>query len=76
MYKNMSLRENADLFSSVFKKIIPNHTTSTFQEKGGVTQLQIFCRMHNIFSRYRADLHKIDFYSQCILTLLFTAVNK
>ena len=24
-------------FSSVFKKIIPNNTTSTFQEVGGVT---------------------------------------
>ena len=25
------------LFSSVFKKIIPNNTTPTFQEVGGVT---------------------------------------
>ena len=26
------------LFSSAFKKIIPNNTTPTFQEVGGVTQ--------------------------------------
>ena len=30
-------RKKRDLFSSVFKKIIPNNTTSTFQEVGGVT---------------------------------------
>ena len=29
--------------SSVFKKIIPNNTTPTFQEVGGVTQPRIFC---------------------------------
>ena len=29
--------------SSVFKKIIPNNTTPTFQEVGGVTQPCIFC---------------------------------
>ena len=29
--------------SSVFKKIIPYDTTSTFQEVGGVTQPRIFC---------------------------------
>ena len=29
--------------SSKFKKIIPNNTTPTFQEVGGVTQPRIFC---------------------------------
>ena len=30
-------RKNCGLFSSVFKKIIPNNTTPTFLEVGGVT---------------------------------------
>ena len=33
----ISSRKKCSLFSSVFKKIIPNNTTSTFQEVGGVT---------------------------------------
>ena len=35
--KVISLRKKCGLFSSVFKKIISNNTTSTFQEVGGVT---------------------------------------
>ena len=35
--KIISLRKKCGLFSSVFKKIIPNSTTPTFQEVGGVT---------------------------------------
>ena len=35
--KIISSRKNCGLFSSVFKKIIPNNTTPTFQEVGGVT---------------------------------------
>ena len=35
--KIISSREKCGLFSSVFKKIIPNNTTPTFQEVGGVT---------------------------------------
>ena len=30
-------RKKCGLFSSVFKKMIPNYTTPTFQEVGGVT---------------------------------------
>ena len=30
-------RKKCGLFNSVFKKIIPNNTTPTFQEVGGVT---------------------------------------
>ena len=33
----ISSRKQCGLFSSVFKKIIPNNTTPTFQEVGGVT---------------------------------------
>ena len=33
----VSSRKKCGLFSSVFKKIIPNNTTSAFQEVGGVT---------------------------------------
>ena len=29
--------------SSIFKKIIPNNTTPTFEDVGGVTQPRIFC---------------------------------
>ena len=32
-------RKKCGLFSSVFKKIIPNNTTPTFQEVGGVTYI-------------------------------------
>ena len=35
--KIISTCKKRDLSSSVFKKIIPNNTTSTFQEVGGVT---------------------------------------
>ena len=35
--KIISSRKNCGLFSSVFKKIIPNNTTPTFLEVGGVT---------------------------------------
>ena len=41
--KLISSREICGFISSVFKKIIPNNTTLTFQEVGGVTQPQIFC---------------------------------
>ena len=35
--KIISSRKKSGLFSSVFQKIIPNNTTPTFQEVGGVT---------------------------------------
>ena len=35
--KIISSLKKGGLFSSVFKKIIPNNTTPTFQEVGGVT---------------------------------------
>ena len=35
--KIISLRKKCGLCCSVFKKIIPNNTTPTFQEVGGVT---------------------------------------
>ena len=35
--KIISLRKKCGLFSSVFMKIIPNKTTPTFKEVGGVT---------------------------------------
>ena len=34
--KIISLCKYCNLFSSLFKKIIPNNTTPTFQEVGGV----------------------------------------
>ena len=47
-------------FSSVFMKIIPNNTTPTFQEVGGVTSPLTFCRWHKNLSWYRVNYHKID----------------
>ena len=35
-YKSFRRAKKCGLFSSVFKKIIPNNTISTFQEVGGV----------------------------------------
>ena len=35
--KIISSRKKCGLFSSVFKKTIPNNTTLTFQEVGGLT---------------------------------------
>ena len=42
--KNILSRKMYGFFISAFKKIIPNNTTPTFQEVGGVTQPLIFCR--------------------------------
>ena len=36
--KIISLRKKCSFFSSAFEKIIPNNTSPTFQEVGGVTQ--------------------------------------
>ena len=35
--ESISSRKKCGLFRSVFKQIIPNNTTPTFQEAGGVT---------------------------------------
>ena len=40
----ISSRKKCGLFSSVFKKIIPNNTTPTFTEVGGVTLPLTICR--------------------------------
>ena len=37
MHKNNSVAQKCDLFNSVFNTIIPNNTTPTLQEVGGVT---------------------------------------
>ena len=58
--KIISLRKKCGLFSSVFKKIIPNNTTPTFQEVGGVTEPLLFCRWHKNVSWHRVNYHKID----------------
>ena len=60
--------------SSIFKKIIPNNTTPTFQEVGGVTQPRIFFRWHTSHDIALTITKLIDFYSQCIFTFLFSTV--
>ena len=37
MHQNYFVAQKCGLFSYVFKKIIPNKTTPTFQEAGGLT---------------------------------------
>ena len=44
--KLISSRKKCGLFISVFMKNIPNNTTPTFQELGGVTLPLTFCRWH------------------------------
>ena len=62
--KISSLRKKCGLFISVLKKNIPNNTTPTFQEVGGVTEPLTFCRWHKNFSWYRVNHHNSDLYSQ------------
>ena len=40
--KIVSARKKCGLFTSAFKKVIPNNATPTFQEVGGVTQPSYF----------------------------------
>ena len=56
----ISSRKKCGLFSSVFKKIIPDNTTPTFQEVGGVTLPLTFCQCYKNFSWYRVNHHKFD----------------
>ena len=58
--KIISASKKCGVFSSVFKKIIPNNTTPTFQEVGGVTLPLIFCRWHKNFLWFRLNQHNID----------------
>ena len=58
-YKLFRRTKKCGLFISVFKKIIPNSTTPTFQEVGGVTLPLTFCRLHKNFSWYRVNHHII-----------------
>ena len=70
--KIISSRKESCFFISVFKKIIPNNITPTFQEVGGVTQPP---RWHKNFSWYVLTVTKlIDFYSRSIYTFLFATV--
>ena len=61
--------------SSVFKKMIPNNTTHTFQEFGGVAQPRISVdgirTSHGIALTFT---NLIDFYSQGSFTILFATV--
>ena len=74
MHNNHFVAQNVWLISSVFKKMIPNNTTPTFQEVGGVTQPRIFydgIRTHGI----PLPITKlIDFYFQRVFTFLFATV--
>ena len=60
--KIISSRKTCGLFSLIFKKIIPNKTTPTFQEVCGVASPLTLCRWHKNVSwyMYRVNYHKID----------------
>ena len=73
--KIISSRKMCGFSSSVFKKIIPNYTTPTFQKVGGVTQPRIFVdgirTSHDIALTFTK---LIDFYSQGSFIFLFATV--
>ena len=56
--KIISSRIKCGLFGSVFKKIIPNNTTPTLKEVGGVSYPSHFVDKN--LSWYRVNHHKID----------------
>ena len=58
--KTISSCKKCGVFSSVFKKTIPNNTTPTSQEMGGVIKPLTFCRWHKKISWYRISHHKSD----------------
>ena len=58
--KSFRRAKKCDLFCSVFKKMIPNYNTPTFQEVGGINKPLPFCRWHKNFSWHRINHHKID----------------
>ena len=73
--KIISSRKKCGLFSSVFKKIIPNNTTPTFQEVGGVTKPLIFVDGIRTSHGIALTITKlIDFYSQDSFTFWFGTV--
>ena len=73
--KIISSRKNCGLFSSVLKKIIPNNTTPTFQEVGGVTFHTHFIDGIRTSHGITLTITKlIDFYSQCIFAFLFASI--
>ena len=73
--KIISSRKKCSLFSYVFKKIIPNNTTPSFQEVGGVTSTSHFVNGISTSHGIALTITKlIDFYSQGIFTFLFATV--
>ena len=71
----ISSRKKYGLCCSVFKKVIPNNTTHTFQEVGGVTKPLTFCRWHKNSHGIALTITKlIGFYSQGIFFCLFATV--
>ena len=73
--KIISSHKKCGLFRSVFKKIVPNNTTPTFQEVGGVTLPLTFVDGIRTSHGIALTVTKlIDFYSQGIFTFLFVTV--
>ena len=61
--------------SSVIKEIIPNNTTPTFQEVGGVIQPRIFSDSIRTSHGIALNITKlIDLYSRSIFYFLFATV--
>ena len=73
--KNSLSRKNVDMFSSVFKKIIPDATTPTFQEVGGGNSPSYFVKGIRFSHGIALTITKLIYlYSQGILTPLFAFV--
>ena len=74
--KIISSRKKYGLFSSVFKKIIPNNTTPTFPRSGwgNLTPHILSMGMRTSHGIALTITKLIDFYSQGIFTFLFATV--
>ena len=74
--KIISSCKNCGLFSSVFKKIIPNNITPTFQEVVGLLTPSHFVGAIRTYHGIALTITKlIDFYSQCIFYFFDQNVN-
>ena len=75
--KIISSRKKCGLYCSVFKKVIPNNTTHTFQEVGGEPNPSHFVDgIRNSHGIALTITKLIDFYPQGIFNFLFVTVFK
>ena len=75
--KNLASGKYVDFFCSVFNKIIPDATTSYFQNVGGVSQPPYFIKGKIFSDGIMLTITKLfGFYLQGIQPILFAIVNQ